>query len=118
MKVRPKPAHRIPIWLGGSSERALARAVAKADGWHGNVAPDIAAPILKWLRSQRPDDSFTLSMRTSWDGVTTPPADMERETEAYAGAGVQHLVATPAQPDLDSWLRSVETLWGVLSPYR
>jgi probable F420-dependent oxidoreductase len=118
IKVRPKPAHRIPIWLGGSAERALERAVAKADGWHGNVAPDVAEPILKRLRAERPDETFTLSMRTSWDGVATASADIEREAEAYAAAGVQHVVATPAQPDLDSWLRSVETLWGVLSSYR
>ncbi|HKA04566.1 MAG TPA: TIGR03619 family F420-dependent LLM class oxidoreductase [Acidimicrobiales bacterium] len=118
MKVRPKPAHPIPIWLGGSSERALARAVAKADGWHGNVAPDVAAPIVKMLRSERQDESFTLSMRTSWDGVGTPVADIEREAEAFAGLGIQHVVAVPAQPDLDNWLRSVETVGKVLAPYR
>jgi alkanesulfonate monooxygenase SsuD/methylene tetrahydromethanopterin reductase-like flavin-dependent oxidoreductase (luciferase family) len=118
MKVRPKPAHTIPIWLGGSSDAALARAVAKADGWHGNIAPDVAEPILKRLRTERPEESFTLSMRTSWDGVSTPQADIEREASAYAEAGVQHVVATPAQPDLDNWLRSVETLWNVLSGYR
>jgi probable F420-dependent oxidoreductase len=118
MKVRPKPAHTIPIWLGGSSEAALARAVAKADGWHGNIAPDVAEPILKRLRTERPEESFTLSMRTSWDGVSTPQADIEREASAYAAAGVQHVVATPAQPDLDNWLRSVETLWNVLAGYR
>lgn len=118
MKVRPKPAHPIPIWLGGSSERALARAVAKADGWHGNVAPDVAAPLVKMLRSERPEESFTLSMRTSWDGVSTPPADIEREAEAFAGLGIQHVVATPAQPDLDNWLRSVETIGKVLAAYR
>jgi probable F420-dependent oxidoreductase len=118
MKVRPKPAHPIPIWLGGSSEPALRRAVAKADGWHGNIAPDVAQPILARLRAERPEESFTLSMRTSWDGLVTPEADIARDAEAFAAAGVQHVVATPVQGDVDAWLRSVEELWRILSPYR
>ena len=73
---------------------------------------------LKRLRSERPEETFTLSMRTTWDGVTTPAADIEREAAAYAEGGVQHVVATPAQPDVDDWLRSVETLGKVLGPYR
>ena len=34
MKVQPKPAHAIPIWIGGSSEPAYVRAAARGDGFH------------------------------------------------------------------------------------
>src|SRR6202521_5521301 len=35
MRMLPQPVKPIPIWVGGSSEAALARA-ARLDGWHGS----------------------------------------------------------------------------------
>ena len=35
MRMLPKPVKPIPIWIGGSSEAALARAL-RLDGWHGS----------------------------------------------------------------------------------
>src|SRR6266403_3252450 len=37
MRILPKPARPIPIWIGGTSEPALARAT-RLDGWHGSRA--------------------------------------------------------------------------------
>ena len=34
IRVLPPPAHRIPIWIGGSGERAHRRAVDHGDGFH------------------------------------------------------------------------------------
>lgn len=118
MKVRPKPAHRIPIWIGGRAPAALRRAVERGDGWHGNVRPAEAAPILQRLRRERPEESFVLSMRTGWDGLSTPADDIGRQAQDYIANGVQHLVAMPVQPDIDGWLRSVEALEKVLAPLR
>ena len=115
MKVRPKPASPIPIWVGGNSPAALNRAVNKGDGWHGNAAPDAALPMVKQLRDLRPEESFTLSVRTDWDGLINRETPIEADAEAYAAMGIQHVVAVPAQADLDSWLRSVEQLWRILS---
>src|SRR5262245_1020061 len=36
MRMLPQPVQPIPIWIGGSSEAALARAVRLAEGWHGS----------------------------------------------------------------------------------
>lgn len=118
MKVRPKPGHDIPIWVGGASEGALARVVSKGDGWHGNVSPDEARPIVDRLRKERPEDSFTVSMRTAWDGIDTPEDEIKRDADAYRSLGVDHVVAMPAQGDLSAWLRSVEELWRILAPFR
>ncbi len=51
MRMQPKPCAPIPIWVGGSSEKALERAVNLCDGWHGSrLLPDKAAPIIRRLR--------------------------------------------------------------------
>ncbi|MGH9074392.1 MAG: TIGR03619 family F420-dependent LLM class oxidoreductase [Acidimicrobiales bacterium] len=117
VKLRPKPSHRIPIWVGGASSGALRRAVDKADGWHGNVSPEAAAPIVATLKRARPEETFALSMRTAWDGITTPEDDIKQQAEGFAALGIDHVVATPAQGDLDSWLRSVDELWRILEPF-
>src|SRR5690606_31399829 len=90
VKCRPKPAHRIPLWVGGSSAPALRRAATKGDGCHGNVTPEAAVPLMDHLRAARPGDDFTVSMRVDWDGLRTPEDQIRHELAAYAGAGVQH----------------------------
>ena len=68
MKVQPKPAHAIPIWIGGSSEPAYVRAVARGDGFHAiGLDPAGAAVVVERLRRDHPDPSFTISLRTGWD---------------------------------------------------
>jgi probable F420-dependent oxidoreductase len=118
MKVRPKPAHSIPIWVGGESDRALTRALTRGDGWHGLLTPDAARPIVERLAAERPGPAFTLSMRTTWDGLMTPEADIAAEAEAFAAMGIDHVVAVPTHANLDDWLRSVEALGRILAPYR
>ncbi len=118
VKVRPKPAHHIPLWIGGASDPAIRRAIAKGDGWHGNYSAEEAKPIVERIRAERPEESFTLSMRTSWDGLSTPEAEIAGQAEALAAIGIQHVVGMPAQSTLDDWLRSVEELWRILSPLR
>src|SRR5579862_9202961 len=69
MTMTPMPASPIPLWLGGSSDAALARTIRIGDGWHGSghTAAD-AAPIVRKLRAGRPEPEFTISMRTPWNG--------------------------------------------------
>ena len=46
MRMMPKPEKPIPIWIGGTSEPALKRAL-RLDGWHGSRAtPEQAAPLV------------------------------------------------------------------------
>src|SRR6267154_5230103 len=62
MRMLPQPVKPIPIWIGGSSEAALARAVKLADGWHGSrLSPEEAAPIVRRLRERRPEAGFAIS---------------------------------------------------------
>ena len=118
MKVVPTPAHRVPIWVGGASPPALRRAAARGDGWQGTfISPDETEPLVRRLRSDRPEDTFTISMRTTWDGLSDDGAEITAQVERFAAMGVQHLLAGPRQADLDGWLRSVEALWRRFEPF-
>src|SRR5487761_2552501 len=54
MRSQPQPCAPIPIWIGGSSDAAIKRAL-RLDGWHGRlVAPEQAKAAVQRLRAERP----------------------------------------------------------------
>lgn len=111
VRVLPKPAHEIPIWVGGVSEPGYRRAVTKGDGYHAvGVKPPDAARIVERIRRDRPEESFTISSRTGWDPQGMDPDEIRAERDAFEAAGVQHMVAAPWQKDVDAWLRSMDLL--------
>lgn len=119
MEVLPQPERRIPIWVGGMSAPSRRRAVERGDGWHATfTAADELAPVLKELRAARPDEAFTLSTRVGWDGLTDDAGELRRQLDAFAEAGLQHLLVSPRQNELDAWLKSVEALADLVAPYR
>jgi probable F420-dependent oxidoreductase len=106
MRMQPQPVAPIPIWIGGSSEPALQRAL-RLDGWHGSrVAPEAAPAMVRRLRAARPDSEFTISLRVRWDGAQQDR--MRADLEAYAEAGVQHVLLELMERELDAWLGAVE----------
>ena len=112
IRVLPKPAHEIELWIGGSGPAAERRAREHGSGFQLiGLKPDtIAAPVAE-LRAAHPDaDAFTISLRTGWDPQGMPPEEIAAERDAFEAAGVQHVLAAPWRTDLDSWLRSMELL--------
>ena len=108
MRMLPKPEKPIPIWIGGTSEPALARAL-RLDGWHGSrCTPEQAAPIVERLRAQRPDPGFAVSLRYGWDGRDA--AALRARIEGYAAIGVEHVLVEPAERELADWLAAVERI--------
>jgi probable F420-dependent oxidoreductase len=106
MRMMPKPTKPIPIWIGGTSEPALKRAL-RLDGWHGSRAmPEQAAPLVKRLREERPGDDFTISLRAAWDG--RDDGVLKARLEGYWAVGVDHVMVEPHDRELDDWLNSVE----------
>jgi probable F420-dependent oxidoreductase len=106
MRMEPKPPP-IPIWVGGSSEAALARAL-KCDGWHGSrQPPDKAAPIIRRLRDARPAP-FAISLRTGWDGKDA--GELTARLSAYRDAGADHVLVEPGDREIGDWLKSVEKI--------
>jgi probable F420-dependent oxidoreductase len=106
MRMLPQPVKPIPIWIGGSSEAALRRAV-RLDGWHGSrLMPEAAAPVVRRLREQRPGADFVISVRYGWDG--RDDGALGERIAAYGEAGADHILVEPAERALDDWLRAVE----------
>jgi probable F420-dependent oxidoreductase len=120
LKIRPPPAHRIPIWIAGNSEAAWRRAVRLGDGYHGGSEPqfNMAMPeVVARLRRERPDpDSFTCSVYThDWDPAERPADEIRRERDFYRDGGVQHVTAALSRKEIDAWLRSTERLAAILA---
>jgi len=106
MRMLPKPEKPIPIWIGGGSEPAIARAL-RLDGWHGSrLSPQEAAPIAKRLRAARPEPEFAVSLRLAWDGKDD--SELAGRLGAYAEAGIGHVLIEPFERDIEAWLGAVE----------
>jgi probable F420-dependent oxidoreductase len=108
MRMLPQPVNPIPIWIGGTSEPALQRAL-KLDGWHGSRAsPEQAAPLVKRLREARPEPDFAISLRSGWNGRDA--GELRARLEGYAAVGVGHVLVEPAERELGDWLAAVERI--------
>jgi len=115
VKIAPKPAHPIPIWIAGTSERAYRRAIEIGDGYHGHAVQDITADNVadrvSRIRQGRPDESFTFSVYTwEWDLERRSEAELLAERDAFADAGVQHVVIALATADLETRKANVRRL--------
>ena len=108
MRMQPKPEKPIPIWIGGTSEPALKRAL-RYEGWHGSRAtPEQAAPIVARLRSERPDSDFAISLRSAWDG--RDDGALRAHLQGFQAVGVEHVLVEPFERELPDWLAAVERI--------
>lgn len=111
IRVVPRPGRTIPIWIGGGSDAAFRRGVARGDGFHLiGLTPEQAAGHVARLRRDRPEPEFVISLRTGWDPQGMEPDRIRREHAEFAEAGIQHVVAAPWRTTGDEWLRSMDLL--------
>jgi probable F420-dependent oxidoreductase len=106
MRMQPRPEKAIPIWIGGTSEPALKRAL-RHDGWHGSRAtPEQAVPLVKRLRAERAEPEFAISLRAAWDGRDDEA--LRDRLQGYAAVGVGHVLVEPFERELEDWLCAVD----------
>jgi probable F420-dependent oxidoreductase len=117
IRVQPQPAHPIEIWIGGGSRAAHDRAIARGDGFQAiSTPPEVLAPIVADMRTRRRGSAFTVSYRTGWDPQGMDHDQIREERDAYAAAGVDHVVAAPWRSDAEAWIRSMELLVEIVQP--
>lgn len=108
IRVLPQPAHRIPIWIGGSSSAAVDRAL-RNDGYHAiGVKPEETKALVSRLRDARPDQDFVVSLRVTWDVTTMDPGAMVAEATVYREAGIGALHVSADRGDIEAWLTGQE----------
>jgi len=101
MRMQPQPSAPIPIWIGGTAPRQIARAV-KLEGWHGSRIPTADIPgLIETLRKARPDPGFVISMRMRWDGADV--AVLKAGIAELEAMGVQHVMVEPADREFVDW---------------
>ncbi len=106
MRTQPQPVKPIPIWIGGSSDAAIARAL-RLDGWHGSrVRPEAAGDVVKRFRDVRPGNDFTISIRININETNVD--DTRSALAAYKAAGIQHVMAAPDDRDIGVYMKTVE----------
>jgi probable F420-dependent oxidoreductase len=109
MRMQPQPCAPIPIWIGGSSDAAIKRAL-RLDGWHGSrVDPEQAVAMVQRLRSERPDTAFTISLRTGCTAANV--GELRGRFAAYKAAGVQHVLVAPEDRDIETYMATAEQVW-------
>ncbi|MEV6303320.1 TIGR03619 family F420-dependent LLM class oxidoreductase [Actinoplanes sp. NPDC051861] len=109
--IGPKPARRIPVLLGGSGERALARVARRADGWVATgIPPAQVATILAGLRRAAEDNgrdpaALTCTVQIGTGDLTESTENPRRpytgniaqlagDVAALAELGVDHVYVT------------------------
>ena len=111
MKVQPKPAHPIPIWVGGRSEPAFRRAAARGDGFHAiGLDPEGAAASSRGCGVTTRRSRSPSRCAPGWDPQGMDPDVIRRERDEFEAAGIQHVVSAPWRNDSESWMRSMEML--------
>lgn len=117
----PPQGERLPIWLGGRSEKALERAGRVADGYHASSsAPDQIAARATIIRAAaeaagRPMPVLSARVRVELGAVPDPstpglrgsPDEIATGIRAYAKAGVSHIALAFPEPDPAGFSRSV-----------
>lgn len=80
VRITPRPARRIPIWLGGSAEAALRRAALWGDGYFPpspvglDALPDVAARVAAFRSEAGLDGPFSIGTFVGV-GIGTDPDD-------------------------------------------
>jgi probable F420-dependent oxidoreductase len=117
VRIRPSPAHEIPIWIGGRADAAFERAFRRGDGFHAiGLSLADAEPVARRVREQRPDPSFVLSVRTGWDPQGMDHGQIREELALWSEVGFQYVVAAPWRSSADEWIASMETLVEIVEP--
>jgi len=115
IRVNPKPARgRLPVLVGGNSERALQRVADWGDGWYGFNLADVGAvrdrvETLRAMCTRRGRDVRTLDIAVALQN----PRPEDRQPLQELGVAELVLVETPpAEPTAaPAWVEALAARW-------
>ena len=113
--INPLPTQRpIPIWFGGSDERALRRLARLGDGWFPLLPPDekcraMIDKIRVYTRDAgRESDAIGIEGRIAYDQGSTEA--WQKELEAWQDLGATHLSFNTMKAGLNSPSAHIEAI--------
>ena len=101
----PKPAHSIPIWLGGSGEKAFDRAARLADGFIFFGAGGIDGAVASWksmLERLTTLDRSVEDFGAEYVALSQGVENLTTEVESWRAAGGTHIAISTMGFGLDS----------------
>lgn len=148
--LEPQPAQQggPPLWIGGTSDRALQRAAALGDGWHADdMQPLEVGKVRDRLTalSDRAGRRLAISTRVTtkvldtalssataptraegyyrgaeaWTGIVGSAAELLPQVEEYAAVGSTHFIAQFEHATPDQHVKSIQVFGeAVIAPWR
>lgn len=95
----PRPSHKIPIWIGGTSPAAMKRASTLGDAWHPNMSPlDEFSRLVSQFRRLPGAERKEVHVRIGVDSKST--------SGEYRGAQGDRRICLSADRSMNSRIRS------------
>jgi probable F420-dependent oxidoreductase len=104
--INPRPAERIPIWVGGTADAVLRRTARLADGWFPQAAPgaeltEMLDRLRQYVREAgRPTEAVGVEGRLTI--AQTPEADWGATVQAWRDLGADYLSVNTMRAGLGS----------------
>ncbi len=113
--INPLPVQRpIPIWFGGSDERALRRLAKLGDGWFPLMGPDEKCrAVIEKIRGYAAKPGATQPASVSKGAsptVKAPPEAWRKELEAWENLGATHVSFNTMKAGLNSPSAHIEAI--------
>jgi probable F420-dependent oxidoreductase len=116
----PKPAHSIPIWLGGSGGKAFDRAARLADGFIFFGAGGVDGAVDSWKSMRERLASLDRSVEdfgAEFVALSQGVGNLEKEVESWRVAGGTHMAISTMGFGLESVDAHVDYLTEVASAF-
>jgi probable F420-dependent oxidoreductase len=112
--INPRPAERIPIWMGGTADAVLRRTARLADGWFPQAAPgaelsEMLGRLREYVRQAgRPPDALGIEGRLTV--AQTPEGQWATTVQAWRDLGADYLSVNTMRAGLPSPRAHIEFL--------